>query len=247
MADESLQPLPLTIERALILLERGTITRTHGLMPWGSNYTFVLGIRDDSAEALVVYKPRAGERPLWDFPEGTLCLRERAAFLVSEALDWRFVPPTVLREGPEGFGSLQLFIPHDPEQHYFTFGPELRPQLRRIALFDHLVNNADRKGGHCLLDESGNLWAIDHGVCFAAAPKLRTVIWDFAGEKIPRALRDDLRRLHAALKGGELAEELSALLSEREIEALRRRAIHLAERAAFPEPGPGRSFPWPPV
>lgn len=241
-------PFPsLSIERALILLECGKLTEVHGLLPWGSNYTFLITVRDEEYEVPAIYKPRRGERPLWDFPEGTLCLRERAAFLVSQALGWCFVPPTVLRNGPQGFGSLQLYIPHDPDLHYFTLGDRYKSQLRRIALFDHIVNNADRKGGHCLVDQSGKVWAIDHGVCFSAQPKLRTVIWDFAGERIPRKLREDVRRLCRELEGGTLLDVLRELLSEREVDALRHRAVRLVESGIFPEPGPGRSHPWPPI
>ncbi len=248
MVVNSLTLPPISTERALILLEHGELTKLYGLLPWGSNYTFLVSVQDEEYEVPAIYKPRRGERPLWDFPAGTLCLRERAAFLVSEALGWCFVPPTVLRDGPQGFGSLQLYIPHDPDQHYFTFGGKYRSQLRRIALFDHVVNNADRKGGHCLVDQAGKVWAIDHGVCFSAQPKLRTVIWDFVGERIPRKLREDVRRLCRLLEtDSTLLDTLRELLSEREIEALRHRAARLVESGVFPEPGPGRGYPWPPV
>ncbi len=247
MSDSPNSPLGLTFEQALDLLEHGTLKGAYGLLPWGSNYTFLVEIVGSDLQVRAVYKPQRGERPLWDFEEGTLCLRERAAFLVSEALNWRIVPPTVLREGPLGFGSVQLFIPHDPEAHYFTFGPEQRPQVQRIALLDHVINNADRKSGHCLLDKSGRIWAIDHGVCFHAQPKLRTVIWEFAGKKIPRLLLDDLRRLCEQLDGGDLCQRMSDLLDAREVEALRRRTASLVSTGVYPQPGPERSYPWPPV
>ena len=171
---------------------------TLGLMPWGSNYTFLMQItnpqtkdlpEDDREDLLAVYKPRRGESPLWDFPNGTLCLREYAAGLVADALGWRIVPPTVLRDGENGFGSVQLFIENDPDQHYFTFkdDPDCRDQLQRICVFDLITNNADRKSGHCLRDMSGHVWAIDHGICFNADYKLRTVIWDFASAADLRA------------------------------------------------------------
>jgi uncharacterized repeat protein (TIGR03843 family) len=237
----------IPFERALDVLKGGKLIETHGLLPWGSNYTFLIGVSDGQFEVLAVYKPQRGERPLWDFPDGTLCKREVAAFVVSEALNWRLVPPTVLRDGSQGMGSLQLFVPHDPEQNYFTFEKTHLPQLARIALFDHIINNADRKGGHCLLDEAGNIWAIDHGVCFHTQPKLRTVIWDFAGEKIPDELLVDVGQLCETLEDGALVDQLKPLLSADEINALRVRTAQLSQTGTFPEPGPGRSYPWPPV
>ncbi len=237
---------PIPTRRALRLLRGGALKETHGLIPWSSNYTFLMGIADDELSALVIYKPREGERPLWDFPTGSLCQREQAAFLVSEALGWGIVPPTVLRDGPHGFGVVQLFIPHDPEQNYFTLARTHQAQFRRIALFDHIVNNADRKGGHCLLDEKGQIWAIDHGICFHAEPKLRTVIWDFQGQSIPPALLEDVQQLRGKL-GGDLHEALCELLTPAEVEALGNRIDALLESGVFPQPGPGPNYPWPPV
>jgi len=234
-------------DEALEHLASGEITDQHGLLPWGSNHTFLVSVYHNDAEAFAIYKPRLGERPLWDFTEGTLCLRERAAFLVSEALGWHIVPPTVLREGEHGLGSVQWYVPHDPEENYFTFGSSLFDQLLRIALFDHVTNNADRKGGHCLLDAKGKLWAIDHGVCFHSQPKIRTVIWDFAGDPIPDPLLNNLSQLCELVTDGVLATELRALLSRYEIDALLRRVHILEHTRTFPEPGPGRSYPWPPV
>ncbi len=238
---------PLSVERAIRLLREGLFYEAKGLLAWSSNYTFLMGISDGEVDRLAIYKPRRGERPLWDFPDGTLCQREVAAFLLSEALGWHIVPPTILRDGPQGIGSVQLYIEHDPEQNYFTFGHHLRPQLMRIALFDHLVNNADRKGGHCLLDSNGQIWAIDHGICFHTQPKLRTVIWDFAGEPIPPALLETIGKLCGELSEPELRQALSALLSRAEIEALQRRAEQLVTTGVYPHPGPGRNYPWPPV
>jgi len=131
-----------------------------GLLPWGSNYTFLVNICQELAEMQAIYKPRKGERPLWDFPRGTLCQRERAAFLVSDALGWHIVPPTVLRDGPHGLGTVQYFVDHDPDRHYFNLDGPYEPALQRFALFDVLANNADRKGGHVLLDNTGRLWSI---------------------------------------------------------------------------------------
>ncbi len=237
----------IATQRALRLLREGTLRETQGLLPWSSNYTFLMAIADSEIEGLAVYKPRRGERPLWDFPDGTLCQREVAAFLVSEALGWMLVPPTILRQGPHGEGSVQLFVGHDPSQNYFTFGPEHREQLMRIALFDLLINNADRKGGHCLLDRTGRIWAIDHGICFHTQPKLRTVIWDFAGEPIPPDMLADIKAFCGRLADGELRGALEEVLYRPEIDALRRRAARLAEAGTFAQPGPGRNYPWPPV
>jgi hypothetical protein len=238
----------LTTAEIVQLLETGAI-EMDGLVSWGSNYTFLVRVCGVNAETSAVYKPRKGERPLWDFAPGTLCLREQAAFTTSEALGWHLVPPTVLRDGPHGWGSVQLFVEHDPNEHYFTFQGEHHNQLQRIVLFDLLVNNADRKGGHVLLDTKGRVWSIDHGICFHNDYKLRTVIWDFAGESIPSHLVDDLQSLERQLNDGDGAHvvKLKQLLTEREMNALQRRLARLLKRPIFPEPGPGRHYPWPPV
>ncbi|MCW5877326.1 MAG: SCO1664 family protein [Anaerolineales bacterium] len=193
-----------------------------------------------------VYKPQRGERPLWDFPEDSLAGREVAAWLVSQALGWGLVPPTVFRDdGPLGPGSLQLHIPHDPEQHYFTFDDATRQQLRPTAAFDLLINNADRKGGHILLDPAGKLWLIDHGISFHAEPKLRTVIWDFAGQPLPDEVTAGLERLAA---DGQLRTRLAAYLSEEELAALEARRAALLVAGRYPaQPEDQRSVPWPPV
>jgi uncharacterized repeat protein (TIGR03843 family) len=221
-----------------------------GLMPGASNYTFLarLGpeVPEAGSERLVVYKPRRGEAPLWDFPSGTLCQREAAAFEVSRAGGFGFVPATVLRDGPAGIGSVQTFVDHDFECTAFDLFETHESDLRRIALFDLIVNNADRKAGHVFPDAQGHVWAIDHGICFHAEPKLRTVLWDFAGEPINEAERACLGRLTEALRG-DLAAVLEGLLDPAEVEVLRRRLRALLAAEAFPAPGPGRSFPWPPV
>jgi hypothetical protein len=218
-----------------------------GLMPNSSNYTFLARCRCDDEEVLAIYKPQRGEIPLWDFPEGTLHLREVAAYEVAHALGWPYVPPTVLRTGPEGPGSAQLYVEHDPEQHFFTLEHERTDDFRRIALFDLVANNADRKAGHCLLAEDGRIFVIDHGVCFSDEPKLRTVIWDFVGEPIPPELRGDLERLPEALKG-DLGRTLGDLLAPEEISAMEERVGELLRAGVFPEPVPGtRPFPWPPI
>ncbi|HSJ51678.1 MAG TPA: SCO1664 family protein [Actinomycetota bacterium] len=230
----------------LSLLERGEIEPL-GLLPRSSNFTFLCRVRGDGAETLAVYKPRAGETPLWDFPEGTLCRREVAAYVLAEALGWPRVPPTVLRDGPQGPGSLQRFLRFDPERHYFTMLEDRPDDFRRVALFDVVANNADRKSGHCLLADDGELFVVDHGVCFAAEPKLRTVIWDFVGEPIPADLRADLEDLTSTLSHGDLREQLVSLLSDAEVDATERRLAEILELGRFPEPGPGRPYPWPVV
>lgn len=241
--------VPITVERLLEVLALGRVEAQHGVMRWSSNYTFLLSIVYEDVTTLAVYKPQRGERPLWDFPDGTLCYREVAAFRTSHELGWRIVPPTVLREGPHGLGSVQVFIEHDPEQNYFSFDQSLRPQLRRIALFDYLVNNADRKGGHLLLDPTGHLWGIDHGITFNRDHKLRTVIWDFAGEPVADDLLDDVRRLLAIFDEPDSAfrRDLCALLTEGELLAFRRRIEKLLQTQRYPLPGPGPNYPWPPV
>lgn len=216
-----------------------------GLMPGSSNYTFLARLAGDEG-ALVIYKPRKGETPLWDFPSGTLCQRETAAYLVCAAAGWDFIPPTVLREGPAGPGMVQQFIDHDPAHNAFHLADNHPDELRRIALFDLAVNNADRKAGHVLRDDAGRLWCIDHGLCFHEENKLRTVLWDFIGEPVPAEEVAALQRLNTALRG-ELAGRLDDLLLPEEIDRLRERVKGLLDSRVFPPPGPGRPYPWPPV
>lgn len=233
---------------ALDLLAHGELS-VRGLLQGSSNYTFLADVQNDRFQGLAIYKPRQGETPLWDFPHGTLCQRELAAYLVSQALGWRLVPPTVMRVGPYGKGAVQLFVDADFSQHYFTFRDEagLLPTLRAIAAFDLVINNADRKAGHTLRDEHDRVWAIDHGVCFHVQPKLRTVIWEFAGEPLPAALLADLAELRALLgQGCQLHNALAELLSNAELAALARRVEQLLDAAVFPDPDPHRrSYPWP--
>lgn len=237
-------------DEALEILTHGEL-EIEGLLPWSSNYTFLATVRHRDRSMLAVYKPRSGERPLWDFPHGTLCLREVATFVVSEALGWSLVPPTVLRDGPHGIGSVQRFVHADPEAHYFTLQdhPAYTEAFRRIAIFDVVVNNADRKSGHCLLGHDGRIWAVDHGITFHAMPKLRTVIWEFAGQPIPPSILADLELLRQRLGNGRpLVRTLQRLLSDEEIEALRQRVEGLLEQKTFPQPDPHRRhIPWPPV
>jgi len=220
-----------------------------GLLPNASNAAFLVRCRSEGDERFAVYKPRRGETPLWDFPEGTLHRREGAAYVVAQALGWPNVPPTVLRDGPEGPGSVQLFVRFRTGEHYFTLQDARPEDFRRIALFDLAVNNADRKAGHCLLGEDDRIWVIDHGVCFSEEPKLRTVIWEFLDEPIPEPDRRDLERLALGLvPGAPLAADLERLLDPDEVAALRDRVRHLAALERFPGPEPGtRPYPWPPI
>ncbi len=205
-----------------------------GRMPWSSNATFLCELidpRTGETGGRAVYKPHAGERPLWDFPDG-LYLREVAAYELAQAIGWDVVPRTVERDGPHGVGSVQRFVPADFEQHYFTMldMPDLHDQLRRLCAFDYVANSTDRKGGHVLIDEDRRLWAIDNGLCLHAEFKLRTVIWDFADEPLPADLADDLCRfLDQTLPAG----------CRRPDRPLRTR------RSAHPGRGPGRRGPLP--
>lgn len=249
--DNAPEPQPISLEDLLDLLAHGDIEQ-QGLLPWGSNYTFLVTVTRADQQTPAIYKPRDGERPLWDFPEGTLCQREVAAFVISQALDWFVVPPTVLRDGPHGVGMVQFYIDCDPNEHYFTLKDDERftEQFKRIALFDLLINNADRKSGHCLRAHDDHIWAIDHGVAFSVEPKLRTVIWEFAGVDVPIELRADLRQFRARLDqpGDPAVKSLAKLLDKREIAALKRRADQLIQSGCYPKPLPGyRQIPWPPV
>jgi uncharacterized repeat protein (TIGR03843 family) len=238
----------LSPDEALPVLRAGEM-RVLGLLPEASNYTFLAEVSDGDRSALAVYKPRRGEMPLWDFPDGTLCNREVAAYVLAEELGWPAVPPTVLRDGPHGDGAVQLFVPADPAANYFTLQEDghHREVFRRIAAFDAVAGNGDRKGGHCLLDPEGRVWAVDHGLCFSVRPTLRTVIWEFAGQEIPASLVEDLARVESSLRDGGLRRDLLDLLEPEEVDATADRAAALAGSGHYPRPGPGRSVPWPPV
>ncbi|MGH7278057.1 MAG: SCO1664 family protein [Candidatus Rokuibacteriota bacterium] len=227
---------------ALVLLDRGHIT-VKGRMPCSSNATFLVELAHEAATTLAVYKPGRGERPLWDFPR-RLFRREVAAYRLSEALGWGLVPLTTEREdGPLGEGSLQLFVPADFEQHYFTLreDPAHRERLRQICLFDLVANNADRKGGHCLLGADGLVHAVDNGLCFHAEPKLRTVIWEFGGEAIPGQWRRDLERVVSR----EVPDDVAALLAPAERAALLARARQIVAAERFPADAGEQRYPWP--
>jgi hypothetical protein len=233
-------------EQARSLLEEGDLGLV-GLLPGASNYTFLAEVTGDGHAAPVVYKPRRGEMPLWDFPEGTLCNREVAASVMADALGWPKVPPTVLRDGPHGPGSVQLYIESVPGEHYFTLRERFPDVFRAVAAFDVVAGNGDRKSGHLLLAPTDSIWAVDHGLCFSPRPWLRTVIWEFAGEPIPERLRGDIRRIAGELRTGGLRERLDGLLLPEEIDAAADRAEKLVRAGTFPHPGPGRSRPWPAV
>jgi hypothetical protein len=233
----------------LDVLERGAIDTEYGLLRWSSNYAFLIALNCDDIALTAVYKPQRGERPLWDFPDGTLCYRETAAFLTSRELGWELVPPTVLREGPRGLGSIQFYVEHNPEINYFSFDESFSDQLMRMALFDYLINNADRKGGHCLLDATGHIWGIDHGIAFNAVHKLRTVIWDYAGQPVSDDLLSAVACLFDALDTSEnpYSQSIRKLLSSQEIKAFQARLRHILKQKRYPLPGPGPNYPWPPV
>lgn len=239
----------LSVARVLELLANGEID-AQGVMPYSSNYTILTTVEDADLRALAVYKPRRGERPLWDFPRGTLCRREVAAFVVSAALGFDLVPPTVLRDGPYGVGSVQLFIDSDDEAHIFTMQKEggYDAALRKLALFDCLINNADRKSGHCLKATDGRMWAIDHGIAFHYEHKLRTVVWDYVGDRFAADDAAALREFRARLDANDdVAAMLDDLLEKAEVRALRRRLDSLLTSGVYPSPGPGPNSPWPPV
>jgi uncharacterized repeat protein (TIGR03843 family) len=231
-------------DRARAFLAEGDL-EVLGRIPWASNATLLAKVRHRELEGLAVYKPVRGERPLWDFPGGTLYRREVAAYLVSEQLGWRLVPPTLVRDGPLGVGSLQLYVDADAEVTAFELLAAGNASLPRIAAFDVVTNNADRKAGHCLLAEDEHVWAIDHGLCFHIEPKLRTVLWDLAGRRLEAGDKADLEALAAEATGGGLGGRLAALLDAGEVAAVAERALALARVGRLPAPSGGRAYPWP--
>lgn len=227
---------------ALELLNQGSI-EVVGRMPYSSNATLLVKIGLDGKAINAIYKPERGERPLWDFPDG-LYRREAAAYVLSAALGWELIPPTVVRvDAPYGVGSFQLFIDADFEQHYFSLceRPGFDREFIKFAAFDIVANNADRKSGHVLIDEMGHLWGIDNGLTFHVEPKLRTVIWEFGDTQLLASELDDISRV------AQNAETIFAdLLSEPEIEALVHRSAALVKKTKLPVLDPqSRSYPWP--
>lgn len=249
-APEEVIPAPWRPEQPGVLraLREAEVGALH-LVRDSSNYVFVAELMHAKlGVGLGVYKPRRGEQPLHDFPDGTLHLREVAAFELSRLLGWALVPPTVEREGIHGPGSLQLFVEHDAAQHYFVLRErgDLLPQLVRIATFDLVANNADRKGGHVLLGAGDRLWAIDNALCFHHHGKLRTVIWDFAGHELDADSVHDLMRVQGQLSAGAAeADALAERLSNEERAALIERLDELIEHPVLPEMFAWRCWPWP--
>jgi uncharacterized repeat protein (TIGR03843 family) len=217
------------------------------LHPQSSNYTFFVELSLAGKRGFGVYKPQAGEAPLWDFPGGTLYQRECASYELNCLLGWSQVPPTVVREGESGVGSLQLYVPFDEDSNFFTIQESHGDDLLKLAVFDLVANNADRKGGHCFLDARGTLWAVDHGLTFHTDHKLRTVIWDYAGQTAPDHLVRDLSCALDVLcrADAEATERLAALMSGDELNAVRRRMQAFIETPLMPHPYSRRDMPWP--
>jgi len=235
-------PPPLSEADALRLLENADFTAAK-LIPWGSNYSFAVALSDpDGIEQLAIYKPRTGEAPLHDFRSGTLFRREVAAYRLSRLLSWGLVPPTVIRQGPHGTGSLQLYVqPAEVDDTHELWG-DLCLDNERIVLFDHISNNADRKLSHCLLDPTGKRWGIDHGLTFNEAPKLRTVMWQFAGMPISEPLHADLATILE--QSDAYADAFGALLHRQEIDAFFARVEALHASGCYPELNPYRNIPY---
>jgi uncharacterized repeat protein (TIGR03843 family) len=242
--DEPPAPGPADREAALALLREGTID-VEGRMVDASNATLFCSIATGDASAQCVYKPIRGERPLWDFPDGSLAGRELAAYEVSQASGWDIVPPTVMREGPFGTGMVQLWIDLDETVDLERLVRSEQPELRRMALFDAVINNADRKGGHLLPVAGGaHVFGIDHGIAFHCEDKLRTLLWGWRGRKLSRPEREVLEKLRF---DAELDERLFELLTTREVTATHRRIDRLLRTGVFPSPsGDWPAIPWPP-
>jgi uncharacterized repeat protein (TIGR03843 family) len=239
------QSMTLDVAEALDLLRTGTMS-VEGRLVDASNTTLYCALSGDGVSTACVYKPVRGERPLWDFPDGTLAEREVAAYVVSSALGWNVVPPTVLRDGPYGEGMVQLWMDGDETVDLTRLVRDDLPPLRRMVLFDAIVNNADRKGGHLIPMPGGHVYGVDHGVSFHQQDKLRTVLWSWAGEPLPEEAVDALSEFRALLEG-QLDDALSALLTRREVVALRRRVDRLLTDRHYPQPsGDWPAIPWPP-
>jgi hypothetical protein len=235
----------LALDDALRLLREGALT-VEGRLIDASNATLYCATTLDGVTAACVYKPVRGERPLWDFPDGTLAGREVAAYLVSEATGWEVVPPTVLREGPFGTGMCQLWVDVDEQVDLAALARSGHLDLRRMAVFDAVVNNADRKGGHLLPRHDGRVQGVDHGICFSAEDKLRTLLWQWRGASLTEEAVEVLSRLRAELEG-DLAERLHELLTVREVHATVGRVDRLLESGLHPQPSPDwPAIPWPP-
>jgi hypothetical protein len=240
-------PLPNGLDAAELreLLSHGELC-IQGRLVDASNTTLFGSVRLPPLEMHCVYKPVAGERPLWDFPDGTLAGREVAAYLVSEATGWDVVPPTVMRDGPLGTGMCQLWVDVDESLDLVALLHTDDPALRRIAVFDAVVNNADRKGGHLLPVPGGHVFGVDHGVCFSTDDKLRTILWQWRGSRLPATMLATLESLRDELIG-ELGAELRQLITGQEVTATRRRIERLLRSGRFPQPSETwPAVPWPP-
>lgn len=243
---------PADVEAAERLLRTGRLT-VEGRLVQASNATLYCAIEGDGLRANCVYKPVAGERPLWDFPDGTLADREVAAYLVSEAMGWHVVPPTVHRDGPYGPGMVQLWVEPDPEIDLVALSRSDDPAIRRMAVFDAVVNNADRKIGHLLPPPGddrrpGHVYGCDHGVCFSDEYKLRTVLWQWRGKKLTTEAVEALRRVLSLLERGPLLERLGELLTAEELDATRRRVELMLKHRIHPYPPEDwPAIPWPPL
>ncbi|MEV8637481.1 SCO1664 family protein [Streptosporangium sp. NPDC051023] len=234
-------------ENALRLLRDGQL-EVEGRLVEATNMTLYCSVRLGRLSAACVYKPVRGERPLWDFPDGTLASREVAAFEVSAVTGWRIVPPTVYRDGPFGPGMCQLWIDTDPEADLMVLIRSRQPALRRMAVFDAVVNNADRKGGHLLPLTDGHVHGVDHGVSFSVDDKLRTVLWQWRGKPLSREAVNVLARLERDLEQGRLGRRLRELLTLAEVEATWDRVRRLLDTGLHPLPSQDwPAIPWPPI
>lgn len=239
---------PLSPAERSALLCTGEIS-AYEVVPWGSNYTFLVALGDKGGEprSIGIYKPRQGEAPLWDFPDGTLYRREFAAYRLSCWLGWDLVPETIIRDGPHGIGTVQDYIEADDTVTYMTLRETHAADLRRMALFDLIANNADRKAGHLFKGKDGKVYGIDHGLTFNTQPKLRTVIWDYTGEPLPDELRGDLEsRLGDGAAVARLRAELDPLLDRGEINRFFARAERVVKTGVYPGFGHGNTHhvPW---
>jgi hypothetical protein len=238
---------PADVRAAEALLRTGELS-VEGRLVAASNATLYCSVRADGRTAACVYKPVSGERPLWDFPDGTLAEREVAAYAVSEAMGWRIVPPTVHRDGPYGPGMVQLWVEPDPATDLVALSRADDPAIRRMAVFDAVINNADRKIGHLLPPGDGHVYGCDHGVCFSVEYKLRTVLWQWRGKPITEEAIKALHLLKVGLDGGDLQRRLSALLTADEVDATRRRVDLMLKHRIHPYPPEDwPAVPWPPL
>ena len=230
------QEAPPPDERTRLLCEGEIVA--YELVPWGSNYTFLAALadgKDGAPRDIAIYKPRQGEAPLWDFPDGTLYRREYAAYLLSDWLGWGLVPETIIREGPYGIGTLQQYVESDENVDFFTLRETHRADMQRMAIFDVITNNADRKAGHMLKGLDGKVYGIDHGLTFNTQPKLRTVIWDFIDEPIPDELLADLTsRFYDTEAVATLRAQFAPLLDRGEIDRFIKRVDRLLQLGVFP-------------